>query len=99
MKTYKGDRTIDGVAVYVDGAPLADRTDIRAFSRDGFEWTYEGDAPRQLALSILADHFGDAQRALAHCDAFMRDVVANFANEWELTGKDIDAALEQRASA
>jgi hypothetical protein len=99
MKTYRGDRTIDGVAVYVDGVPLRDRTDIRAFSRDGFEWTYEGDAPKQLALSILADHFGDAERALAHCDAFMREVVASLANEWELTGEDIDVALKLRESA
>jgi len=93
MKTYRGDRTIDGISVYVDDKPLKDRTDIRIISRDGFEWSYEGEAPAQLALSILADHFGSAELALQHYERFMRDVVANFSNEWEITSRDIDAVL------
>ena len=61
----------------------------------GFEWTYEGDGPRQLALALLADHLGDPQRALALTEAFMRDVVAELDNAWELTSEDIDAALRK----
>ncbi|MCG5238084.1 DUF6166 domain-containing protein [Xanthobacter oligotrophicus] len=98
MKTYRGDRTIDGVSVTVDGAPLPERTDIREISRDGFEWTYEGVAPAQLALAILADHFGAAGPALQHYERFMRQVVANFGNEWEITSADIDTALTARAA-
>lgn len=93
MKVYKGDRTIDGIAVTVDGEPLPERTDIKTLSRDGFEWSYEGAAPAQLALALLADHLGNAQMALAYHEPFMRHIVANFNNEWEMTSQDIDDAL------
>lgn len=95
MKTYRGDRTIDGVMVTVDGVPLDPRTDLIELSRNGFEWSYEGPEPGQLALALLADHWGDDARAKAAWDAFMRQVVANFGNEWEMTNADIDAALAE----
>ncbi len=98
MKIYRGDRTIDGVSVTVDGVPLPERTDIREISRDGFEWSYEGIAPAQLALAMLVDHFGAAGPALQNHDRFMRDVVANFGNEWEFSSADIEAALTARAA-
>ncbi|MDQ9783010.1 DUF6166 domain-containing protein, partial [Serratia marcescens] len=63
MKHYVGDRTIDGVKVTVDGAPLNPRTDVMEFTKNGFEWSYEGPEPRQLALAMLADHLGDAESA------------------------------------
>lgn len=93
MKVYKGERTIDGLAVTVDDEPLDPRFDLREISRDGFEWTYEGPAPEQLALALLTDHLGDDRKALAHYPVFMREVVANFENEWEMTSEDIDAVL------
>lgn len=92
MKLYEGGRGLSGAVVTVDGAPLAHRDDIRRFSRE-FEWTYEGDGPRQLALALLADHLGDAARALALVEPFMREVVANLDNAWALTSAEIDAAL------
>src|SRR5436305_11669782 len=93
MKRYAGDRTIDGVKVTVDGAGLDPRTDVVEFSRNGFEWSYEGPEPRQLALALLLDHLGDEERAKAAVEPFMRAVVANFGNEWEMTSIDIDEAL------
>ena len=60
----------------------------------GFEWTYEGAGPRQLALALLADHLGDPTRALALSEAFMRAVVAELDNAWQLTGAEIDEALQ-----
>jgi hypothetical protein len=93
MKTYTGDRTIDGIQVLVDGRDLDPRFDLARLSELGFEWTYEGDAPAQLALALLADHLGDDAAALAHHEAFMREIVANFDNEWLMTSEDIDAAL------
>lgn len=92
-KTYRGDRTIEGIMVTVDGTPLDERTDIKALSHNGFEWSYEGDEPAQLALALLADHFGDDQKAVAAYEPFMRSVVANFSNEWEMRSADIDEAL------
>jgi len=56
-----------------------------------------GDGPRQLALALLADHLGDAQRALALTEGFMRAVVAELDNAWQLTGEDIDRALRELA--
>jgi hypothetical protein len=93
MKTYSGDRTIDGIRVLVDGQPLDPRTDLKAYSRNGFEWSYEGPEPAQLAFAILVDHLNDPARAESLHDAFMREIVANFDNTWELTSADIDADL------
>ena len=62
MKRYVGDRTIDGVKVTVDGAPLDPCIDVKEFTKNGFEWSYEGPEPRQLALALLVDHLGDNGR-------------------------------------
>ena len=94
MKIYIGDRTIDGIIVTVNDQPLDQRLDLKTFSVNGFEWSYEGDASCQLALAMLADHLNDDQKALQLCEAFMQAVVANFANTWEMSSADIDAALE-----
>ena len=93
MKTYTGDRTIDGIDVRVDGQPLDPRLDLKRITDLGFEWTYEGDSPAQLALALLADHLGDDQKALDLHQAFMAEVVAYLDNTWSLGGGDIDAAL------
>jgi Family of unknown function (DUF6166) len=93
MKKFSGDRTIDGVKAWVDGQPLDPRLDIVSYTANGFEWSYEGDEPRQLALAILAEHLKDAAGAKTLVETFMKAVVANFDNEWEMTSADIDAAL------
>ena len=95
MKTYEGGRGLAGARVTVDGTPLDPRFDVKVFSKAGYEWTYEGDGPRQLALALLCDHLGDPQRALALTEAFMRDVVADLDNAWLLTGDDIAEALRR----
>lgn len=93
MKVYEGRRTIDGIQVTVDGAPLPEHYGVKQFTPYGFEWTYEGAEPRQLALALLVDHLGDADRAVALTEPFMSTVVANLDNDWRLTGEDIEAAL------
>ena len=92
-KVYRGDRTIDGILVTVDGQPLDERNDIHQFTELGFEWTYMGDSPQQLALALLADHLGDDQKALELSERLMQVVVADLDNEWEMTSSDLDAAL------
>jgi len=99
MTVYVGDRTIDGIAVTADGEPLDTYEDVKAFSPNGFEWSYEGPEPSQLAFALLVDHLGDASRAEALTDRFMRDVVANFQNEWEMSSADIDRVLGGYGSA
>jgi hypothetical protein len=93
MKRYAGDRTIDGVKVTVDGAPLDPCVDVVEFTKNGFEWSYEGPEPRQLALALLLDHLGARDKAKASVEPFMSAVVANFDNEWEMTSADIEQAL------
>ena len=95
MKTYSGDRTIDGIKVTVDGQPLDERYNIKQFTDLGFEWTYEGNSPQQLALAILADHLGEDKKALQLSGYFMKVIIAELDNEWELTGVDIDEALSR----
>ena len=95
MKIYSGSRTIDGIVVRVDGEPLDGRYGLKRFTTTGFEWTYEGPGPAQLSLALLAHRLGDDGKALALCEGFMREVVANLENDWELTGEDIDRAVER----
>jgi len=93
MSIYEGKRTIDGLVVTKDGAPLSEHYDVKQFTTWGFEWTYEGDSPQQLALAILVEHLGDPKRALALSEPFMRQIVANLDNDWTLTSADVDAAI------
>jgi uncharacterized protein (DUF2249 family) len=95
LKVYEGGRSLAGAIVTVDGKPLPLRHDLRMLSRAGFEWTYEGAGPAQLALALLADHYGDDAKALRLYEKFMREVVADLDNAWRLTSDDIDAALRQ----
>ncbi len=97
MKLYEGGRGLGGAQVTVDGAALDPRFDVKVFSPAGYEWTYEGDGPRQLALALLCDHLGDhlgyTTRALALVEPFMRNVVAQLDNAWELTSEELQAEL------
>jgi hypothetical protein len=93
MKTYAGTRSIDGLVVTVDGASLSEHYEVKRFTKWGFEWTYEGASPQQLALAILYDHTGDAERAIRLSEPFMQKVVADLDNDWTLSSQDIDRAI------
>ena len=95
MRTFEGRRTIDGLVVTVDGKRLDEHYEVKRFTTWGFEWTYEGDSPQQLALAILVEHLGNNQRAISLSEPFMRKVVANLDNDWSLSGAEIDAAVRE----
>jgi hypothetical protein len=95
MKTYEGKRTIDGLVVTANGKRLDEHYEVRRFTRYGFEWSYEGDSPRQLALAILFDHFGDAERAIRLAEPFMKKVIANLDNDWTLTSEEVAGAIRE----
>lgn len=96
MKIYHGTRTLEACTVTAGGAPLDERLDLRQHSTSGFEWGYEGSGPRQLALAILADHFGDGARALSQCQVFMEVVIAELkGDDWTLTAEQIDNSFSQ----
>src|SRR5579883_3188100 len=94
MKTFQGKRTIDGLVVTVDGKPLSEHYEVKKFTKYGFEWTYEGESPQQLALAILVDYLGDSERAIRLSEPFMKKVIANLDNDWVLKGDEIDNALK-----
>jgi Family of unknown function (DUF6166) len=93
MSRYEGKRTIDGLVVTVDGRRLDEHYDVKRFTKYGFEWTYEGDSPQQLALAILVDHLGDKDRAIKLSGPFMKKIVANLDNDWTLSSEDVDVFL------
>jgi hypothetical protein len=95
MRIYQGKRTIDGIVVTVDGNRLPEHYEVKQFTNRGFEWTYEGTSPQQLALAILFDFSGDGSRAVALSELYMKDVIANLDNDWQLTGDDVGAYLRQ----
>src|SRR5262245_47479274 len=97
MKTYEGKRTIDGLVVTVDGRPLDEHYEVKRFTKFGFEWTYEGESPQQLALAILFEQLGDRERAIRLSEPFMKQIVANFDNDWVLSGDEVDAFLRVHA--
>ena len=88
MKHYQGCRTIDSIMVTVDGEPLDARYDLEQFTDLGFEWSYEGDSPRQLALALIADCLGDDD-ARNFSSEFMTLVIAELDNDWQLSEEDI----------
>src|SRR2546430_17283089 len=91
MKTYAGKRTIDGLVVTVDGKQLGEHWEVKRFTKYGFEWSYEGESPQQLALAILVDYLGDEQLALQLSEPFMQQIVANLDNDWTISAEQIDA--------
>ena len=95
MKTYEGRRTIDGLVVTVDGKRLDEQYEVKRYTKYGFEWTYEGESPQQLALAILVDYLGDKEKALRLSESFMKSIVANLDNDWILKSDHIESALKK----
>lgn len=100
MKTYQG-RRVPGkciVTVHPTGHMIKARLDLVNHSPTGFEWSYEGSGPTQLALAVLADYFGDKDAlAVDLHQAFKRDVVSKFPKEgWTLTAAEIENWLGKR---
>jgi hypothetical protein len=99
MKIYQGRRTMDGLVVTVDGEPLSEHYEVKQFTKRGFEWTYNGSSPQQLALAILFDYLGDKECAIAMSEPFMKDVIANLDNDWQLTSDEVNDYLRYRDAA
>jgi hypothetical protein len=94
MKRYEGRRNGTAADVTVDGQPLNPRLDLWNHSPTGFEWGYGGSGPAQLALAILADHFGDDEQAFNFHHRFKWAVIAELPKRsWTLTSQEIDLVL------
>ena len=94
MKRYEGKRHGHTVTVTVDRRRLNPRFDLWNHSPTGFEWGYGGSGPAQLALAILADHFGNDEQALNCYQRFKWAVIAELPYRvWTLTSVQIDEVL------
>jgi len=94
LKTYHGHRDPQGITVTVDDVALDPRYDLRQLSQSGFEWGYTGAGPMQLALAILADHFGDGGQALKEYRRYCELVIAEIEDdEWSIESSTINASL------
>jgi len=94
-KIYRGQRSLKGTEVTVDGLPLDPRVDLRAISEVGFEWGFNGAGLMQLALAILADHHVDNDGvALRDFKRYCGLVIAKIDHdEWTIDGAQIDGSL------
>jgi hypothetical protein len=92
---YEGRRNMDGLVVTADGKPLSEHYEVKRFTKWGFEWTYEGASPQQLALAILYDHLGDGPRAIRLSQPFMAKVIADLDNDWTLKGEEVARAIAE----
>lgn len=97
-RVYSGRRQPDGTtSVDVNGRPLDPRPTFRSQSATAFDWGYEArGGPAQLALAILADNFGDDDRARRHYEDFTRWVIRGLSRErWSLTSAEISAVCPE----
>ncbi len=62
---------------------------LRNHSPDGFQWGYGGSGPAQLALALLLDVTGNPQVAQECYQDFKFNIVASWAEEWEITSRQI----------
>lgn len=90
---------------------LDPRNDLHNHSPDGCEWGYAGSGPAQLALGLLAHHFGNMpsemligqvgggtpdENALKLYQQFKFKVVANLDSQWwVLTSKEIHEVVRE----
>jgi hypothetical protein len=94
VKRYEGRRQGYAAIVTVDGRPLNPRLDLWNHSPTGFEWGYGGSGPAQLALAILADHFGNDEQAFNFHHRYKWAVIAELPKRsWTLTSQEIDQVL------
>jgi hypothetical protein len=99
MKVYHGRRTEHGCAVDVeeDGECylLHPRNDLRNHSPDGFEWSYSGSGPAQLALALAADVLGDDDKAQEVYQRLKFRLVGSLPHEeWVLNEKMLRAVID-----
>jgi hypothetical protein len=107
-RIYRGSRRLKGSPYFVS-VDVGKRTRVLYHlvyhSPTGLEWGYPGSGPADLALSILADYFGeslvdrrriDRTRAWRLHQQFKHDWVAGFDDEWEISAAEIERWIATR---
>ncbi len=104
MITYKGVRTVaagpqtvyrdeDGKVTVLDPRPSQK---LWNHSPDGFQWSFGGSGPAQLALALMLDATDDAEVAKAHYQDFKWQFVAGWGDQWHITALEILTWLQER---
>ena len=96
MNHYLGMRDPKGEAVVkLNGQPFDPSRSqrVRNHSPSGFEWSYGGSGPAQLALAILLEEV-DEDSALNLYQDFKWVVIASLEGEWMMDSNSIQSALE-----
>ena len=99
MKSYHGRRTEHGCAVDVEDNGevylLNPRNNLRNHSQTGFEWSYAGSGPAQLALALAGDVLGDDDQALQLYQRLKFRLVGGLPHDgWVLTEGRIRSAID-----
>jgi len=99
MSIYSGKRVNDGVGhqpVLRDGTGLSPKPsqEIYNHSPDGFNYSYGGSGPAQLALALLLDVTGDRDLSCRYHQTFKWHFVAGWGEEWSITSEEISAWLK-----
>lgn len=114
QRTYRGKRDPHGAAIviveYFDGFAMQVRA-LRHLEREsaaGMDWGYFGSAVRDLAYSLLADHFfakGDSMEvARKKAEDYTRPFALHVLNPlvhnrpWEMTTEYVDEMLRVRCT-
>ncbi len=77
--------------------PLLPRRELsNSAPQANFQWGYTGHGPYLLAVSLVADAYGDDNAALAY-QTPVEELLDGFDqhDDWELLAKDLDAFIEE----
>lgn len=91
-----GDRRSVLVYIGLKWRELDPRLDLVRHSPDGFNWSYGGSGPSQLALAICADALGNDAEALRVYQGFKNAFVAlQQGDEWEISVAEVRAMIQR----
>ena len=95
--SFKGFIDDDGKkVVYFDGIELNPRYDIFNLTRDGFDWGYNGTAPMQLSVAMLAQTTS-IKNAKRYKSQFMLEKLVKLPkNRWSITVAEIKIWLKNK---
>jgi hypothetical protein len=81
-----------------DGRDLSPKPSQKLWnhSPDGFQWGYGGSGPAQLALALLFDVTNDSELSVRLHQAFKRDFVAGWGEQWEISTEQINYWIKKK---
>lgn len=98
---YKGHRHGVGLGnqlVTKDGDILDPRPSQTLWNHSpaGFNWSYSGSGPAQLALALLYDVTGDGDLSIRLHQHFKAEFVAGWGDSWEITDAEIQRWVDSQ---